>query len=525
IAFGDEVRTYPAQSTITLKLNWQSFVNQGIPNDRVEEMLDALRASMERWISIAGLGFRVAGPTMTTATEAGAGELLVVMATSDPQGAQALAREYGDGSDAQKIEIYARAVPGGPLRPWVFSWPQYPTNDTSILIDIEATLTHEIGHALGLKEHSDYPSSTMCGRAPWVRMRTGPNVEDVLRARELWRTDGLATANRVRARYSGNSGSSWSNRILTTATPDATITTVNNPAAVRDSSTFLLAYVRSDIITGNGDSATGRHPEVIVAGDDRFSVINFRHLFTLEMSHYGVGLGGEYGEYMLTWVEPRAGNGHTFDFMRPRVLFSNNGGATWQDRSPPVDNELRASGTPAVHKLTANRWTMSFPVLDETNLERTGRVLRLESLNDGVSWTELGEAGDGNYYRTALGVSVTEVGGMQFYGFAWTPIYYNVQRGLVRAQRYDLNGTWKSMAYSTDWSRRPPSLGRNHSLMLFEVHRGPDDRMYFAGVDPTPPGAIYWPTPIAIGSQTTQVKPAMAADDNNGNTYVYYFAP
>ncbi|MCC7072530.1 MAG: hypothetical protein IT383_14475, partial [Deltaproteobacteria bacterium] len=42
IAFGDEVRTYPAQSTITLKLNWQSFVNQGIPNDRVEEMLDAL---------------------------------------------------------------------------------------------------------------------------------------------------------------------------------------------------------------------------------------------------------------------------------------------------------------------------------------------------------------------------------------------------------------------------------------------------------------------------------------------------
>jgi len=77
------------------------------------------------------------------------------------------------------------------------------------------------------------------------------------------------------------------------------------------------------------------------------------------------------------------------NFMRPRVLFSNNAGATWQDRSPPVDNELRASGTPAVHKLTAKRWMMSFPVLDETNLERTGRVLRLESLNDGVSWTEL----------------------------------------------------------------------------------------------------------------------------------------
>ena len=243
------------------------------------------------------------------------------------------------------------------------------------------------------------------------------------------------------------------------------------------------------------------------------------------MSNYGIALAGEESEYMIAWVDPRSGGGIIQDNNHIKLFYSGDSGQNWVDRSPST--EYRAMGTPGLRRVTGTTsWILSFAVLDDEFYTRTGEVFSIASYNDGVTWgTNEFEITD-PYYRTDRGVNVGFGGAKVFHGFSWVPIGTSLTPGLMRGFKTTATLGGLNWFYGQDVAHSTPSLGSNSSALLFAITRGADNRMYSSSIDPTVSSNPIFPLAAPISTTaTTKVTPALAADDNNGNIYVYYFSP
>jgi Matrixin len=178
-------------------INWQSFVDQGIQSDWQGPFTDAVINAYTRWMNVAGVDLRFQFWGYTTKTESDSGELVISMNERHANSTR-LASTFGT---YNKLIIVFHRKRGSDLTPWPF----VPHNAAAGEFDMQAILTHELGHCLGL-DHSTGANDTMNGSYEYHRQRFGPFANDVARARNVY---SLFTRNRLRELRSQDGGASW----------------------------------------------------------------------------------------------------------------------------------------------------------------------------------------------------------------------------------------------------------------------------------------------------------------------------
>ncbi|MCC7111193.1 MAG: matrixin family metalloprotease [Deltaproteobacteria bacterium] len=488
-------------------MNWTSFVDQGIPSSYQTALENALQETIERWKQVSGANIRPTYGGTTTATSGGAQEIVVIMLGTDPQGGSGiLARSNGN---LHRIEFYRRFSTGQNI-PWIFGWPTDP--DPQYGYEIQAVAMHEYGHMLGLERHSDTGRATMgqgcSGSYVWVNSRLGPNTDDITRLRNLY---GVFTGFRVGTRRSTDNGLTWA-YIYNGLKADSTVTTTIEPGAVRDSgSVWVLAF-----------SNPNKNVEFIVSGSEGFDSIIRRATIAGMTSMYGVSIGGEDGEWMVAAVDP------SLDDMRIRVKYTNNSGQTWSSRDPPLTDidgaQRRSLGTPSVVRSASNTntWYLAYPVLDTQYPDRTGWVIALKSTNDGVTWATEWPAYTAEEMSTGTGVSVAHLPSATDVPVALSRTTYNSDKYTQYAVRFSSQtlDPLTGIASSTLQSMMRPSLGRNNAgyVYLAVTKKGTNELI----TSRRSSGDTDWLTNVSAGVYPS-VGPAVAADKNLANIYIYYF--
>jgi hypothetical protein len=168
--------------------------------------------------------------------------------------------------------------------------------------------------------------------------------------------------------------------------------------------------------------------------------------------------------------------------------------------------------------------------MSDEYLQLNGRVAAIWSADDGLNWLGEVEFYDPNYYRSGSSPSNTSLvsTGEIYTGISWDPIYYNLPRGAVRVGRASgplTNPSMSPIAVMQLVDQQPlsgPSIGRNYSGLLFSTYRGSDDLLRVS-VGSTP--SNFSSTTLISSTDSTLVRPALAADKDNQNIYVYYFSP
>jgi hypothetical protein len=193
-------------------INWQSFVDRGIPSAWQGPFTDAVINAYTRWMNIGGVDLRFQFWGYTDRTESNVGELVISMNDRHANTTR-LASTFGEFD--QLIIVFHRRS-GADLTPWNF----VPYNANPGEFDMQGILIHELGHCLGL-DHSAAVNDTMNGGYNYQRQRCGPFANDVARLRAVY---DLFGRNRLLQFQSADAGASWAsvnNNLTTENGPDA----------------------------------------------------------------------------------------------------------------------------------------------------------------------------------------------------------------------------------------------------------------------------------------------------------------
>ena len=248
-------------------INWQSFVDWGIVDSRKAPFTDAVINAYTRWMNIAGVNLRFQFWGYTTKTESDTGELVILMDEKFLTTTR-LASTFGT---YNKLKILFHRKNGSNLTPWNF----VPYNALPGEFDMQAILTHELGHCLGL-DHSSSANDTMNGGYEYHRYRCGPFNNDVSRVRNVYSD---FTENRLRQLRSSNGGASWS-------IVDNDITRINHIHARTNLNPGVVATPLSGAYVV-GWSFTGSHNPSWLRGDGQTFLRRHWLFYGGEHSIYG----------------------------------------------------------------------------------------------------------------------------------------------------------------------------------------------------------------------------------------------
>jgi hypothetical protein len=216
-------------------INWQSFVDRGIPNSWQTAFTDAVINAYTRWMNVAGVDLRFQFYGYTTRTNANSGELVISMNDYHATSTR-LASTFGTYN--QLIIVFHRASGADPNHA---PWPFVPYNANPGEFDMQGILMHELGHCLGL-DHSTGANDTMNGGYEYHRQRYGPFENDVTRLRNVY--SGFFR-NHLRQIRSTDSGGSWSDagNELTTSGSSGIRTNLNvGVVATPQSGMYLVGW-------------------------------------------------------------------------------------------------------------------------------------------------------------------------------------------------------------------------------------------------------------------------------------------
>jgi hypothetical protein len=477
-------------------INWQSFVDWGLPSSWQGPFTDAVINAYTRWMNIGGVDLRFQFWGYTTKTESDSGELVISMNERHADSTR-LASTFGS---YNKLIIVFHRKRGSDLTPWNF----VPYNAAAGEFDMQAILVHELGHCLGL-DHSTGANDTMNGNYEYHRQRFGPFANDVLRLRNVY---SLFTRNRLREARSGDGGSSWrsiGNDLTSYDHVDARTNITPGVAATPRSGLYLVGW-----------TLVGGPPTWLRGDGDRFL---FRHwlFYGGERSLYGPAYAHDDDRTMLwAWVT-------NDDLGTIKLVRSFDQGYQWHYVGVPAS--ARTYGVPALAWTRVNgqsTWILVWPHFDRGDQANSGYLRASISTNDGASWSA--PVYLNTFYKALAGVSATaDAAGNVLVGFAWAP-HSTYGMNQIRCLNCHVSGgqlQHSSTIYTSEATRIQPALALDANGNQFLLAwRGQNFNTTLNAARKTA-AAASWSTPVQLlsGSHTA---PALASSPEYGETALWY---
>jgi hypothetical protein len=377
-------------------INWQTFVDRGIPTNWQGPFTDAVLNAYTRWMNVAGVDLRFQFYGYTTKTNSDSGELVISMNDFHP-GESRLASTFG--SYNQLIIVFHRGNGGDPNHS---PWPFVPYNANPGEFDIQAILMHELGHCHGL-DHSSGANDTMNGGYEYHRYRFGPFDNDINRLRNIY---SAFTRNRLRQLRSTSSGNNWSdapNDLTSNGSVDARTNLNAGVIAAPQSGLYLVGW-----------SNIGNAPSWLRGDGEKFL---FRHwlFYGGERSIYGPAYARN-DDHTLLWAWVTNDDSGSIKIVR-----SLNQGYQWHWVNVPTG--ARTFGTPGLCWTRSGGqsiWILVWAHFDRADHSNTGYLRASISVDDGNSWSA--PIVLNNFYKALSGVTAAADSNNHIeVAFAWAP--------------------------------------------------------------------------------------------------------
>jgi len=484
---------YSKDATVKVFINWDSFEDNGISASWKRPFQDIVINSYTRWMHVAGFRLTPKFWGYTDRTSPSANEIIIMM--NEMHAGPCASASGCDDRLASRFGQPATIVFHRKSRVTGAAWnfvPYRPNNSSEL--DMMSILMHEMGHAFGLQHNTDGADRSVMGFYNFAG-RYGPFRDDIADIRAQY---GVKTNRRFSIKRSTNSAASWSN--WSTNLTGLAVTTSMDPTATRDPDRTILYYTHQNkkpaFIHGNNSGSSFDAAKWWIYGGER--------------SVYGTAGHGYGNEYMMAWVDD-------FDNNRIKVVFSSNGGVNYSWRNPASD--ARTYGTPAIHKVSNNKWILAYSLYDRADMARNGKIVARVSSNDGVTWGP--EIVLSNFYRAVSGVSIASNNENEVrIGFAWDfrTTGANLLKRTIRAHLSGDNLIYDGMIYESEATRTQPVFTKNSQRFL-QAWREPNFltsiNTRFSGE-----GSTQW-TNYVRAVESTPVTPSIAAYKGWSYSFLY----
>jgi hypothetical protein len=479
-------------------INWESFERRGIPPGWRSAFTGAVINAYTRWSNVAGVDLRFQFFGYTNKTYASSGELLIHMDDRHPTEPR-LTSTFGS---YNQLEVVFHRMNGEDLSPWNF----VPYNGRPGEFDMQAILTHEFGHCLGL-DHSPIEGETLHTEYDYHAYRFGPFDKDVHRARHLYPD---YTRNRLRQLRSTDGGVTWStasNDLTTYNHIHARTNTTPGVVAVPPAGTYVIGWT---LVNGS--------PTWLRGDGDNFLMRNWE-FFGTERSLYGPAMTSDGKQAILAaWVQ-------NDDLGSIKVLRSGDHGYHWQRvNSPPG---AQTYGTPGLCCARVDGqvvWIMVWSNFDRSDQECTGCVRFSVSNNEGDSWSPPGTL-DPNY-KALNGVSIAaDQRNHVLVSFAWAA---HAPQGMNRIRTFAcrvIDGQLMKVDYirSDEVTRVQPALTFDESANRFILAWRDQNFLTSVSTARMAPGERRWSDRVRLEA-TSNTAPSLAAMPELGETVLWYAA-
>ncbi|HMJ74002.1 MAG TPA: matrixin family metalloprotease [Solirubrobacterales bacterium] len=355
-------RLYDSGTRPRIFINWQSFVDQGMPVAWQWPFVDAVINAYTRWMTVAGVDLRFQFWNFTDRTESNDGELVISMNRRHSPNENRLASTFG--SYNRLIIVFHRRASNDTTL-----WNFVPSNAQPGEIDMQGVLTHELGHCLGL-DHSSSPDETMDPSYEYQRYRYGPFEGDVAAVKSLYPNFGN---NRVGQLRSADGAGSWAfqpNSLTDSNHADARATITPGASRIGGSDYYLVGW-----------TTPSRVPTWLRGSGSSF-FFNEWTAYGGERSVQGPAYASDdAGRMLWAWVHNDAAGSI-------RMVGSTDRGRSWfWTGSPPGAG---TAGTPALCWTRVggqSTWICAWVNFERTSHERTGLVYASTSTDDGATWS------------------------------------------------------------------------------------------------------------------------------------------
>lgn len=360
--WADDTPYFANYRKVQVYLDWQSFIDQGIPADQVEPFSNLARSAIKRWNEIGGAKLQILwrGRRDKQPNPKNGSELVLRMEPcvyfpNDEQ-KSAVATGYGVRNGGANVTFYKNLASDtqgcavGTRINWHFGW----TNEAGGR-GAQYVLVHELGHALGLKKHTPttvtrYSALSTDGNAVWPQ-RFGPWEDDINRLQALYGT--RIGTSQVHIKKSTDYGYSWN--VLEALDKDKFLTSTQPIGFTKTGSNFVAAYTLP--IWGFLKTIYGNERDGFKDG----SVLWFS-------SARGVSLSANGNTSMLAFVD-RLGDtvegGEMFNY-QIRLRRSTDLGKNWAKVNLPPSYSAE---TPTLKFIGNNTWVLAYSLFG--NSEQT----------------------------------------------------------------------------------------------------------------------------------------------------------
>lgn len=361
-----------------VRINWDEFVANDFPTEWKQSVEHAVINAYTRWFP-SGVSCRYRFEGYTTRTSPNAGEILVT-ANQRHATTSRLASTFSSGNKVSVV-VHRRngSNPSFPLWPWV------PHNAVAGQIDLQAVLTHELGHCFHLDDLSN-GGNTMVGAHEYSRQRFGPWPGDVQDVKGLYSDADTIVLRALRSA----DGVSWSPH-------PARLTQYNHPAA---------RTLAAPAAAGHGQTgrlltlwtAVNQRPSFMPDGAATAGTPPYTS-FGGEQAVHGPGIAvARDGTALWAWA-------NADDDGTMRVARSTDGGDHWQFVSVPTG--AATAGTIGIAaSLVDGRavWMLAWSHFGRATAAENGELRVSVSTDNGNSWTAPINVGPS--YRSLSGVGL-----------------------------------------------------------------------------------------------------------------------
>lgn len=503
-ARGQDRTTYPEGTRPRVLINWQSFVDEGFPEEWKNPFVNVVINSYTRMNRVIGVDVRPQFWNFTEKFDSDPGEI-VISANEKHAESTRLASTFGSFPDRLKIVFHRKR--GSDLTPW--NWTPFWPNRGEY--SMQAVLMHELLHALGL-DHSAATKSIMSGGYSW-KSHFGPWSGDIDDMRDNY---GLRTQNRLRQFATYNGGSSWFtlNNDITHLGHSAARTTHSIAAAGNSfDASYLVGWVspgnRLTWIRGNGINFDTDTWQIFGGGPEAM---------------FGTALAcDEENTYLWAFVDTEN------DSRKLKVLRSRNDGDTWAYVGFPDASTYGRPGLSTAIVGDRRFWVVIWANHDEDDRDQTGLIYYSVSSDNGSSWSSP-ELLNG-FYRVHDGISIdADSQGEFFVSFIWSGEKDGFEYGQnkVRSMQTRLDPTTSQLSvtricYQREHSRVSPALAWHESSgRMVQGIRQQNFNTSLGSMQAIPSGCPN--NFLHIPSSTTHVAPGMAKNRNWNEVVMWYAA-